>query len=49
MIALRSGTFVADGTPEHVLTPQQLYDIFEITAAVVKRPDGRGSYIIPSA
>jgi iron complex transport system ATP-binding protein len=49
MIALRSGSFVADGTPEDVLTPQQLYDIFEITAVVLKRPDGRGSYIIPSA
>ena len=49
MIAVRSGTFVADGSPEEVLTPQHLYDIFEITAAVLKRPDGRGSYIIPTA
>ena len=49
MIAMRSGNFVADGSPEEVLTPQHLYDIFEITAAVVKRPDGRGSYIIPTA
>src|SRR5439155_16083026 len=49
MIAMRSGNFVADGTPEEVLTPQHLYDIFEITAAVLKRPDGRGSYIIPTA
>jgi iron complex transport system ATP-binding protein len=49
MIAMRSGSFVADGTPDEVLTPQHLYDIFEITAAVVKRPDGRGNYIIPTA
>ena len=49
MIAMRAGTFVADGSPEQVLTPQHLYDIFEITAAVLKRPDGRGSYIIPTA
>jgi iron complex transport system ATP-binding protein len=49
MIALRSGKFVADGTPEEVLTPQRLYDIFEITAAVLKRPDGRGNYIVPTA
>src|SRR5437870_3482351 len=49
MIAMRSGKFVADGSPEEVLTPQHLYDIFEITAAVLKRPDGRGSYIIPTA
>src|SRR5213080_3465055 len=49
MIAMRSGNFVADGSPEEVLTPQHLYDIFEITAAVLKRPDGRGSYIIPTA
>lgn len=49
MIALRSGKFMADGTPEQVLTPQNLYDIFEITAAVLKRPDGRGNYIVPTA
>jgi iron complex transport system ATP-binding protein len=49
MIAVRSGVFVADGAPDEVLTPQHLYDIFEITAAVLKRPDGRGSYIIPTA
>ncbi len=49
MIAVRSGSFVADGSPDDVLTPQHLYDIFEITAAVLKRPDGRGSYIIPTA
>lgn len=49
MIAVRSGTFAVDGTPDEVLTPQHLYDIFEITAAVLKRPDGRGRYIIPTA
>ena len=49
MIAMRSGNFVADGSPDEVLTPEHLYDIFEITAAVVKRPDGRGNYIIPTA
>ena len=49
MIAYPSGMIVADGTPEEVLTPQHLYEIFEITAAVLKRPDGRGNYIIPTA
>jgi len=49
MIAIRGGLFVADGSPEDVLTPQHLYEIFEITAAVFKRPDGRGNYIIPTA
>jgi len=49
MIAVRDGALVADGSPEEVLTPQHLYDIFEITAAIFKRPDGRGSYIIPTA
>ena len=48
MIAIRSGAFVADGPPDEVLTPQHLYEIFEITAAVLKRPDGRGSYIVPT-
>jgi iron complex transport system ATP-binding protein len=49
MIGIRAGTFIADGPPDQVLTPQHVYDIFEITAAVLKRPDGRGSYIVPSA
>jgi iron complex transport system ATP-binding protein len=47
MIAISSGKIVADGRPEDVLTPQHLYEIFEVTASVVRRPDGRGSYIIP--
>jgi iron complex transport system ATP-binding protein len=49
MIALRSGQFVVDGTPEEVLTPQHVYEVFEITAAVLRRPDGHGSYIVPTA
>ncbi len=48
MIALSSGRIVAEGCPDDVLTPQHLYEIFEVTAAVVKRPDGRGSYIVPA-
>jgi ABC-type cobalamin/Fe3+-siderophores transport system ATPase subunit len=46
---MRSGIFVADGSPAEVLTPQHLYEIFEINAAVLERPDGRGRYIIPTA
>jgi len=48
MMAMRSGVFVADGVPESVLTPEHLYEIFEVSVAVLKRTDGRGSYIIPS-
>jgi iron complex transport system ATP-binding protein len=49
MIALRRGQFVVDGTPDEVLTPQHIYEVFEITAAVLRRPDGHGSYIVPTA
>jgi len=49
VIALRDGIIVADGSPNNVLTPEHLYDVFEITAAVFKRPDDRGNYIIPTA
>lgn len=49
VIAIRDGAIVADGTPDQVLTPEHLYDVFEITAAVFKRPDDRGNYIIPTA
>ena len=48
MIAMRAGRFVADGLPESVLTPEHLYEIFEVSVAVFKRTDGRGSYIIPA-
>lgn len=48
VITMRDGLFVGDGTPDELLTPQHLYEIFEIKAAVVKRPDGRGNYIIPA-
>jgi len=49
MVAMHSGNFVADGTPDEVLTPQNIYDIFEITAAVLERPDGKGRYIVPTS
>jgi iron complex transport system ATP-binding protein len=48
VIAMRAGSLVTDGSPGEVLTAEHLYDIFEITAAVFKRPDGRGIYIIPA-
>ena len=49
VIAISAGMLMTEGPPDEVLTPQHLYDIFEITAAIFKRPDGRGSYIIPTA
>jgi iron complex transport system ATP-binding protein len=48
MIAMRAGRFVVDGVPESVLTPEHLYEIFEVSVSVFKRTDGRGSYIIPA-
>ena len=48
VIAIRAGSLVADGPPNEVLTSELFYDIFEITAAVFQRPDGRGNYIIPT-
>jgi iron complex transport system ATP-binding protein len=48
MIAVRNGLFAADGSPDSVLTPERIHDIFEISAAVLPRPDGRGSYIVPT-
>jgi iron complex transport system ATP-binding protein len=48
MIAMRAGRFVVDGIPDSVLTPEHLYEIFEVSVSVFKRNDGRGSYIIPA-
>lgn len=49
MMAMRAGAIVADGVPESVLTPEHMYEIFEVSVAVLKRADGRGSYIIPAS
>jgi iron complex transport system ATP-binding protein len=49
VIAISNGAIVSDGSPDEVLTPEHLYDIFEVNAAVLRRPDGRGNYIIPTA
>jgi len=48
MMAMRAGVIVADGSPESVLTPEHLYEIFEVSVSVLKRADGRGSYILPA-
>jgi len=48
MMTMRGGRIAADGPPESVLTPEHLYEIFEVSVAVHKRSDGRGSYIIPA-
>ncbi len=47
LIAMRDGHFVIDGLPREVLTTKNLYEIFEITASILERPDGRGSYVVP--
>jgi iron complex transport system ATP-binding protein len=47
MIAVRAGVFVADGTPDSVLTPVSIHDIFDINATVLRRPDDRGVFIVP--
>ena len=48
MLALRGGEILADGSPESVLTPKNIYEIFEVSVAVLARPDGRGAYIVPA-
>src|SRR5262245_25398899 len=48
MIALRAGEIIVDGSPESVLTPRNIYEIFEVSVAVLPRPDGRGAYVVPA-
>jgi iron complex transport system ATP-binding protein len=48
MIAIRDGQIVADGPPESVLTAEKMHDIFEVRSSVVRRPDGRGVYVVPA-
>ena len=48
MIAIRNGAIAIDGEPEQILTPDTLYEIFEVRAAVLDRPGGGGKYVIPT-
>ena len=48
MIAVRDGRLAADGSPQEVLTPNNMHDIFEINTSIVRRPDGRGVYVVPA-
>jgi len=48
MIAIRDGRLAADGSPQEVLTPNNMHDIFEINTSIVRRPDGRGVYVVPA-
>lgn len=47
MIVLDRGRLAADGTPDQVLTPDLLKDVFQIQAHILTRPEG-GTYVIPS-
>ena len=49
MIAIRPGLIAADGSPDLVLTPKHLYEIFEITAEVFRRPTAAEVTSSPSA
>jgi len=48
MLALRDGVLLADGVPEAVLTPEHVYEIFEVSVSVLRTTDGRGTYIVPA-
>jgi iron complex transport system ATP-binding protein len=48
MLAMRSGEILVDGPPESVLTPKNVYEIFEVSVTVISRPDGRGAYVVPA-
>lgn len=47
MIVLHDSRIRKDGTPDDVLTPQLLEDVFEIRAHILTRPEG-GTYVIPT-
>ncbi len=48
MVAIRNGAIALDGEPEEILTPDTLYEIFEVRATVLDRPGGGGKYVIPT-
>jgi ABC-type cobalamin/Fe3+-siderophores transport system ATPase subunit len=44
---MKNGNIVASGETKEVITAENLEKVYEIEFALVKRPDGRGSYFIP--
>ncbi len=49
MIAICGGKFRADGAPDQVLTPANIYETFGIHVEILARSDGQGRYIVPTA
>lgn len=41
VVAIQNGQLIAEGTPEEVLTPQRIYDLYHVKANVYQRKDGR--------
>lgn len=41
IVAMRDGQVVAQGTPEHIMNPETLKDIFDVDVTVVDTPAGR--------
>lgn len=47
IIALKDGRIVAQGTPQEVITPQRLRDVFGLAAHVVAEPTDGRPHVIP--
>lgn len=45
IIAMKLGNLVADGTPEEVLTPDIIWELYHVKSQVMKRKDGRPAII----
>lgn len=41
VVAIQNGQLIAEGTPEEVLTPQRIYELYHVKANVYQRKDGR--------
>jgi len=47
VVALQEGQVYADGSPEQVVTPQTLRDVFGVDARVMPGPDGVSMVVVP--
>jgi iron complex transport system ATP-binding protein len=45
---MRDGDLIATGTPESVITPELLMDVFDLDATVIEDPVVGGPLIVPN-
>jgi iron complex transport system ATP-binding protein len=47
IVALKHGSIYGDGTPEEIVTPKTLQEVFGVEGYVMARPDDGSIFVVP--